>query len=428
MSPDKETYKNHLNDLPRFRAPDRVWERLETSMFSIDKFLLPVFQPSEKLWNRIEKSYLYKRRTYKWTALMILLLALIIPGYLVLNYQSTADLPPPETQIAQPTLSAEASAKAEPTVMLSDSPPASLWRPMEDEAQPTSSTEASAKMEPTLPADASSEIFERDEVKLSYLPMRKTVLKTGPMVSINYQERDDDCSPFTGSNHEFLWGISYEYQHFLNGDSYLNTEQMYWHSPGLNARLNLGKLFFESGIGLSLTKDNIHWGYDYLQNELINTYEYVDSAHYDPITGETTHYTTLVEVYDSVPYSKSNTISNKYYYLKIPLLMGVELYKRRNFGSSLNGGIIYNFLLGKNETEISYYEPDSRVTSVDYRETTRLEHSFNLSLHLNFEWQINQKLNCYVYPSFNYYLNHLYDGKEGARPLSIGFGAGIFIK
>ena len=283
-------------------------------------------------------------------------------------------------------------------------------------------------MEPTLPADASKAVYERKEIVLSYLPMRKSGVKVDQMVSINYQNKDDDCSPFGGNNHEFLWGISYEYQHFLNGDSYLNTEQMYWHSPGLNARLNLGKIFFESGIGLSLTKDNIHWGYDYLQNVLINTYEYVDSAHYDPITGETTHYTTLVEVYDSVPYSKSNTISNKYYYLKIPLLMGVELYKRRNFSSSLSGGIIYNFLLGKNETEISYYEPDSKVTSVDYRETTRLEHSFNLSLHLNFEWQINQKLNCYVYPSFNYYLNHLYDGKEGARPLSIGFGAGIFIK
>ncbi|MCD4724758.1 MAG: PorT family protein [Bacteroidales bacterium] len=415
MSPDKETYKNHLNDLPRFQAPDRVWERLEASMFSIDKSLLPVFQPSEKLWNRIEKSYLYKRRTYKWTAFMLLLLALIIPGYLLFNTQDTIDFEQPSTI-------------HKPTVMLSDSPSASLWRPMEDEAQPTLSAKAPAKTEPPLPADASSEIFERDEVKLSYLSMKKTVLKTGPMVSINYQERDDDCSPFAGSNHEFLWGISYEYQHFLNGDSYLNTEQMYWHSPGLNARLNLGKLFFESGIGLSLSKDNIHWGYDYLQNELINTYEYVDSAHYDPITGVTTHYTTLVEVYDSVPHSKSNTISNKYYYLKIPLLMGAKLYKRRNFSSSLSGGIIYNFLLGKNETEISYYEPDSKVTSVDYRETTRLEHSFNLSLHLNFEWQINQKLNCYVYPSFNYYLNHLYDGKEGTQPLSIGFGAGIFIK
>ena len=147
--------------------------------------------------------------------------------------------------------------------MLSNSPSASLWRPMEAEAQATSSAEvsakvdpiqlnenveASAKAEPTLSAEVTNAVYKRETIELSYLPIRKANLKTGQMASINYQNRDDDCSPFGGNNHEFLWGISYEYQHFLNGDSYLDTEQMYFHSIGFNGRLNQGRIFFESGI------------------------------------------------------------------------------------------------------------------------------------------------------------------------------------
>ena len=421
----EKSYKDYLKNLPEYKAPASVWKRLEVSKFTVNKAGLPVYSPSQNLWNRIEKSYLYQRRIYKWMAMVLLMLALAIPGGIVIDSyvsdQDAAFLNENNENTSMVEITEERNEDPEffDDLMIMIPKPSSEIKRVNG---------APVLNQPKIVQPKQVVLYaERPEVSLTKFSSKKGLLPLDLNDKPAKRNRVNECSPFH-SSHEFLFGPYYEYQYFLEGNTYMNTEQKYWHSFGVNARLNFRKFFLESGIGMSLSKDKINWKYDYLQNELVNTYVYVDSVHYDPITGETYFYTSLIEVYDSVSYTQSNTINNKHYYLKVPLFAGFELFKKRNFCTSLIGGLMYHFLLQEKETVLHYEEPNARITKVYYDKTKRLRHLFCASIRINFEYNLQRKMMFYAYPSVNYCLNPIYDGSGAKTPLSIGFGVGVYFR
>jgi len=417
MEDNNQSYKDFLSNLPKHKASREVWDRLEASMFTVNISRLPGHQAPEGLWGRIEKTYLFRRNLYRWSIVLIIFLSLLFPGYFINDghYQQEMDQTPARSTTSE-THDKIDNHLSVISFMMSIQPQR-IDHNVNNQLIPDHSLTHLEILMGTH--DESSDA-------LSYMLPIEAELKSDQALRVLPRDKADDCSPFT-SGSEFMFGLSYEYHHFLQGDSYLETKQDYWHSISINGRLCFGNFYLESGVGLSLTRDETSWNYDYLQNTLINTYEYVDSIHYDPNTGETIYYTSIVEVFDSIPYTKSGTITRKNSYLRIPVLAGIYLFRKKDFSTSLSGGFIYNLLLSNTETKIDYYEPESTITSVSYQETKRMQHNFNLALRLNFEWQY-KKIMFYAYPSFNYYLNHLFDGQEGSKPISAGFGAGVFFR
>lgn len=458
---------DHLNDLPRFTAPDGLWDRLETNMFSIETAALPVMTPSSGVWNSLERKLVLKKRISKAAIIGLLILAIAIPGYFIYTHfnsdhglsgvevqkiiksdhvipsevegqpdiESQTVIPSTSGSIGRQRLTDDDAISANPVEENGDnaedleeveSSPTTASENKSVEEVESSSTKA--LQDKSVTSIESVESGDRKVKGLEKLEMRDGKVVLNSFVELEYRDGFDRCNSFYGSTHEFFWGPSYEYQLFLDGDTYLDTEQKYWQSARVNGKFCFGKFFLESGIGISLARDKTPYHYDYTSYELINSYEYVDSVDYDPVSGETIYYTSFVDVYDSVPHSTSSSVGKTYNYLRFPLFVGIKLFKGQSFGSSLSGGIIYNLLISKNTTEISYDEPGSRITSVSFTETTRIENNFSLSLHLNFEWELSDNHILYAYPSFNYYLNSLYTNDTEGQPISVGLGVGLWIK
>lgn len=436
--------KEYLKNLPSFHAPEKIWVNLETSMFSIDPAVLPAFNPPSNAWASLEKTLLFRKRLYRITVIILLLLAISLPGLYLINNQS----PDPKTQHAILNRAEEQSISNPEIIMISEdevrnySEPQTVIPMTSDEQIVESltsveSVETNESVE-TLESVEAVDIVEtlemniessgREESFVSTMKKKNSLIEIESFHTINFRDRPDECSSFSGRTSTFFWGPSYEYSFFLTADSYLETEQKYWQSASINGRLCFGNFFLESGLGISLARDNTPWSYDFNSYELINSYEYVDSVDYDPVSGETIYYTSIIDVYDSVPHTNTSTVGKTHTYLRLPLFAGINLYKGNAFGVSLSGGVIYNLLISKNSTTISYNEPDGRITSVNFTETTRMENNFNLSLRMNFEWELNHSLDLYVYPSFNYYLNSIFKEASYEQPMSVGLGVGLWLK
>ena len=418
MEGSDQSYKDQLDSMPVHKAPGEIWDRLETSLFALKTDLMPVHNAPAEVWASINRRYFLRRKIFYWSFTLLALLIMTVPVYLLLDKQPAAEN------------------YGMPASVPSTNTPEYPQRPDQEYIHmiPIQSSSVNQELIHALIAPGHSPGYEMT----GSVPGQKVAGTIITMPTINAditseqehqvlpRDRSDDCSPFT-SGSEFMFGLSYEYQHFLKGGNYLDTKLDSWHSISANGRLCFGNVYIESGLGISLSRDETNWAYTYLQNTLINTYEYVDSIHYDPNTGETIYYTSTVEVYDSIPYSKAGTVTRNISYLRIPLLVGINLFHKRNFSSSIGAGLTYNILLSNTETRIEYYEPESTITAVHYQETSRVDHSFNLALRLNLEWH-HKRMMIYAYPSFHYYLNPVYDGQEGGNPISVGAGAGIFFK
>ena len=73
--------KNRLNKLPVHKTPPGVWEKLQTSMFSMNTASLPVYAPPSGTWAGISRSMLIRKRVRIAVILVLLLLGLGTTGY-----------------------------------------------------------------------------------------------------------------------------------------------------------------------------------------------------------------------------------------------------------------------------------------------------------------------------------------------------------
>jgi len=426
MGADKSNELKFLALLPTYKAPASIWENIEISLFSVNRSILPSHQPPAGLWGSIEKSYLARKRYYRAALILLLALLLSVPGYYVIHSGKTSQSGQDADKQAEKAVYGDTETSEIYQGKRSDE---LILKPIQIKKIDLINGELT--IQPVVKQNEKSTFSidnDRSVDLLSYLPGLTSPLNIDHKPSLLHKDDIYECSPFTGSG-EIYMGVSYEYQYFFNGNSYLDTEQLYWQSAVFSTRFVFNKVFLEPGVGLTISKDKINWEYDYLQNELINTYEYVDSVHYDPVTGETIYYTTTVEVYDSVSYTRSMTDKHTSYYLRAPLFVGIGLTKSRNFCTKLSAGIVYNILLNNSaKAEIIYDDPNGRVTAIHYDHSLRVTNSFNISLRMNFEWQINSRLVFSIYPSANYYLNQVYKGREGQLPVTLGLGAGLYFK
>ena len=390
--------KNRLNKLPVHKTPAGVWERLETSMFSLNISSLPVYAPPAGAWGGISRSLLARKRARVAAIIFLLFIGLGTASYFTHEAFIATSNEQPATSNQQP------ETRSQPPATSSQQPATRNQQPVARNQQP----ETRITLKPANLLYASIEHEKRLDMNTTY--------------------RNDECSNFSGPGIDFSWGPWYEYRVFLSGDEYLQSEQLAWHSAGLDARFSFRHVYIESGLGMSFTRDRNTWSYDYLREELINTYEYVDSVSYDPVTGEIIHYTTTIEIYDSVPHSSIKTSTSSYIYLQMPLRFGLKLINKRDFCSSISGGITYGFLISKNENSVSPVEADSRILHIYHEPVTRTDHLFTAGLRLEFEWKLSDRMGLYAWPAAYYSLNQLYKNREGSNPISLGIGAGLRIK
>ncbi|MCF8399493.1 MAG: hypothetical protein K9G58_15070 [Bacteroidales bacterium] len=427
MGEKRDTYLDELDNLPVHNAPGHVWERLQASMFSIDHSILPEHYPPASLWKRIERS---KRKQFvfghfKRIALaLLILLALGIPAYYLLDRDENIH------SIQNENIHLESSKNATTNSLFENRNEKEIinlfagMKPHHLSIQEEERLNLMSNIQPRNKAVwnirrqmATAPIFSV-ESRQSYLQM------PGNCLSLKQGNDPVDCSPFE-SDQRFGIGLSYDYQFFNQEASYMNSDLSYWQSLNFDTRFQINKFYVQTGVGATFSRDKIQWEYEYLRKELVDSYIYVDSVYYNPQTGETYYYTSIVEVYDSISHNARETSYKKQYYFRLPVVAGYQIYDSRDFALGIQGGLVYNMLVGARELKFEPYEPGSRVTKVYFHRTKRLEHNFNLAAGLNFTWKANRKLHFHVFPSVNYYFDHIYQQAGGNLPLTFGIGLGV---
>lgn len=413
MREDNELNMDFLKNLPEYKSPDRIWERLEVSLFSVDTNSLPEYAPSLALWNRIEKNnpkHISYRKIIAMTA-FILLISTPLIFFLTRNE-------PTVTKSEAFHHSENRNVSQETDLLFLDPVPISAV--MTDNDQETYHIRSRNQQFTSI----EQHIARQDALEM--MPCIPSKVLSNQKDPEFVQLPDDDCSPFT-SRTQIWYGMVYEYEHFLSGDSYLDSYAGGRHSLGFLTRFEFSRFNIESGLNLAATADKTNWIYDYLRHELINTYEYIDSAYYDPATGQTFYYTSLVDIYDSIPYSESMIQKRQAYLLRVPFMLGTDLYSKKKLTLGINGGVIYNIMIGEHTSEISYEQPNSEITNLYYRSTFFTKHTINLAVNVSLELRLNRSARFFVRPSVNYYLTPLYQQSNGKLPVSVGIGTGILL-
>lgn len=186
-------------------------------------------------------------------------------------------------------------------------------------------------------------------------------------------------------------------------------------------------LFIRFGLNASYSRDRGFANLDYLSYDLLGSYEYVYDITFDSIDGEVvpTYHTYNLDVWDTVRHLEISAITNKYYYIQTPLLVGYHN-NTSNFRWYLYGGPAFNFMVSK--------QIDRPLDDVNYIELLNLQkelperspYFFQLWIGAGIEYKAGQNLGISFEPNYRYYFNNVYKEtpykNTGLSGLSLRFG------
>lgn len=453
-----------IYDLPEHKTPPELWKNIEIMMLDVPASILPVHMPSSKSWSAIEVGLGSKAPLRKpaYIALVVLLLAILfgVTADRFINNGGFSGRDRIENSNIQEAVSAQKPLIVNDNITtagddMQSASHAIIPEPShEDETILISDHSKQENINKNIRKDVSENSVGNDVLQetLSENPplffmkslsidristnMQNPESRIPPGLSENANPSEAvlkydqfrDCN-YRGTEHIFGLNPGVEYQYLLNSGIPENANNKYWYAFDLRLYYQVNRFSIETGLGIGFSKDNLNFSYNYLTNEIIDSYVYVDSAYYDPITGTTQYYTTIVDVYDSVPYSAKSFVEKKYTYLQLPLEFGYEIIKRKKFALSIKAGITYYKEIDRKEIYPVIYQENSRITSLGSNNCERREEFFSLLGGLEFRWNMSDKFQFNAEPSYRYFLNQIYlvdDNNKG--PMSIGLRLGLRYK
>ncbi len=446
-----------IKDMPEYKAPSGLWENIETMMLSVPADLLPVHKPSASAWTAIEagigRSSFFGKSFYRITFIALLVFLFGGAAIIYFNGNNFATTKHPEKSNSGKTTTIQEDIKKEKNNIsdeeksIQDTKNSLIIKPSQGEESHNYSQKKQAKKESVVKNNTDKTIsqFNRDfdliilkPINAGFITNQQEKEAGGLSLNNSYYIHNDNTAinddPFQDCNfhrpeQKFYIGTGFEYQHFLNSVMPENAKLKYWYSVDLSVLFHRDRFSVETGLGIGFSKDKIDFSYNYLTNELIHTYVYVDSVYYDPETGTTQYFTTTVDVYDSIPYSKQSSVEKKYVYLQIPLELGYEILKNKKYSLCIKAGITYFTEINRKDIYPDIYHENSRITSNNSYEIIRKKEFLRMSGGLEFRWGINSKLRFTTKPTFNYFLNQIYDNEDNREnPIALGIRFGLYYK
>lgn len=179
-------------------------------------------------------------------------------------------------------------------------------------------------------------------------------------------------------------------------------------SFGLELMLNKGKFFYKTGISYLSWKEKASYIIDYKQNELVYSYNYVDSAFINPISGETSYYTSPKDVYDSIDHQRPDEIKYQYKLLQIPFIIGYKIFESRHYLITLNGGMGMDIRIGGRQYTPVFNHEQSTVIGINNHLDYRFDMNYRILGGITFRYKISDRLSFYLEPSYHRYLKSVY--------------------
>ncbi len=433
-----------IDDLPAYEPDESVLSRLENSLFEFPADEMPIYEPYVNLWNDIENtmSKLDKKTLINRNSLLFLLFLLLsfagghqlyysdpilnepnsTSGQIKTTYNEINTTNPNTTSV-QSTIT-----KNEPQTHQHNQPVNIIYNFKAE--KPNKSYQATITPELNNGKSDSPTLFSKiTPIKnISVQSIQKEDNLDSPTSTISgITQNDLDCSEFTGPSGYFSAGITGTYNYFMdNGSEPNKTDKLEWNSVNMELSYHRERLYFSTGVGVVFSSDYSKLEYRYLKNELVNTYENVDSMYYDPITGLTEFFTVTVEVYDSIEYQKSQEIKTSYKYVQIPLSIGYNFILKPKYSIGLSTGLTYIFLYEKSNNYPVLQFEDAKLLDENFTSPTRNKDIFRLDIQMDLSFKLTRRLHTTITPSINFYNKSIYNTAKKTTPYSIGIKGGIF--
>ncbi|MCF8235900.1 MAG: hypothetical protein K9G67_12915 [Bacteroidales bacterium] len=222
--------------------------------------------------------------------------------------------------------------------------------------------------------------------------------------------------------------IYYSLLNFQNGDIPQMELPESASSFGFEVMMEYRKFFFKTGLSYLSLEDKAQYTFNYKQEELVYSYNYVDSALYNPFTESVDYYTTHKNVYDSVAHQQADQIRYRYRVLQVPLIAGYKLIHNNQFMISINGGVGADIRLGGKSFIPVFNESNSSITGTE----NHLEYRFGLNWRMmagfGLYYKISGSFYFYFEPTYHAYLKSVYENASLDKATYIEFKSGLIYK
>lgn len=255
-----------------------------------------------------------------------------------------------------------------------------------------------------------------------------------PPTDINYQEnlsldiyrnsdkrndrKPDDCSSFHTAQTSAFLAVDYEPEFFNNSE--LDSPV---HNFSLSSGYRHNRFTFTLGAGYTQINGSTQMNYEYRRNELIYSYNYVDSVYIDPITHITYYFTVNVDVYDSIDHSMTEKVYDRYSYLQIPASVSFELASLKNVSVRLKLSGAYHLLQENNRNYRPFTEASARLVSTTIDEQRLTADYWSIGGGLALEYKAGSRLGFNLTPGVKYnFLPVKGSNEKGMAGYGLNFG------
>jgi len=188
--------------------------------------------------------------------------------------------------------------------------------------------------------------------------------------------------------------------------------------------------FVRFGAGISYVRDRGFAKVDYLSNDYIGSYDSVINITFDTINSELfpVYNTKEVEVWDSIRHLEVSEVTNKYYYLQLPLLFGYHNSTSR-FKWYFYGGPAINISVSEQIEDPKAGIEYIKVIQLENSLPRRIAYSMQLWVGAGIDFKIGQRMSLAFEPNYRYYFKPIYKENNYKTALSgLGMRFGLVYK
>jgi hypothetical protein len=199
----------------------------------------------------------------------------------------------------------------------------------------------------------------------------------------------------------------------------------------LNSTYQLRGFFVQGGVGIALSNDNAACSIDYERYEFLGSYEDLIEITFDTTGGNVVpiYHTQTVDVYDSIRHVSISQAKNRYTYLQIPLLFGMNR-DMRKISWSVKAGPSISFLVHEGTPDLDLPYRDIKVINLENSLPRRIEHFWQALFALGISYKLSNTVSLNIEPTFKYYINSAYERPymTTRHPYSLALRAGFMLK
>jgi len=186
-------------------------------------------------------------------------------------------------------------------------------------------------------------------------------------------------------------------------------------SLNIEEKIQYHRFSLTSGIGIATTSGNNDYNVEY--NDYLGNYKKLDSItfawdtrHYSL---EPTYHMTDMMVWDSTVKLDSYQVEKRYNYLRVPVLLGYDIYSHGRFSVGLKAGVeMYFYLASSNVTNVDYDAGQNKVVNISQADDGLTSTYFWLMTNFSASMNLGKRFVLEVEPHLKYQLDPAQTGSN----------------